>query len=47
MLASTYIAVLFVPSFFVVLHCLAERCGRHTAVPDAGTAPAMPPKTED
>ena len=47
MLASTCIAVLFVPSFFVVLQRLSERRGRKAAIPDAATAPALPPKTQD
>jgi hydrophobic/amphiphilic exporter-1 (mainly G- bacteria), HAE1 family len=41
MLASTCIAVLFVPSFFVVLQRLGERRGRGAAGP-AATAPATP-----
>jgi hydrophobic/amphiphilic exporter-1 (mainly G- bacteria), HAE1 family len=41
MLASTCIAVLFVPSFFVVLQRLGERRARKAAGP-APTAPATP-----
>jgi HAE1 family hydrophobic/amphiphilic exporter-1 len=41
MLASTCIAVLFVPSFFVVLQRLGERRGRKAAG-SAAAAPATP-----
>jgi HAE1 family hydrophobic/amphiphilic exporter-1 len=41
MLASTCIAVLFVPSFFVVLQRLSERRRRRAAGP-AATVPATP-----
>jgi hydrophobic/amphiphilic exporter-1 (mainly G- bacteria), HAE1 family len=45
MLASTCIAVLFVPSFFVVLQRLGERRRRRAAGP-AATAPATPPRAD-
>ncbi|MGH6916477.1 MAG: efflux RND transporter permease subunit, partial [Geminicoccaceae bacterium] len=47
MLASTCIAVVFVPSFFVVLQRLSERRGRKAAsATPAATAPATPPEAD-
>jgi HAE1 family hydrophobic/amphiphilic exporter-1 len=46
MLASTCIAVLFVPSFFVVLQRLSERRGRKAAAGDAAGAAQATPKAD-
>jgi HAE1 family hydrophobic/amphiphilic exporter-1 len=46
MLASTCIAVVFVPSFFVVLQRLSERRNRKAAAASAPAAAATP-KTQD
>jgi HAE1 family hydrophobic/amphiphilic exporter-1 len=47
MLASTCIAVLFVPSFFVVLQRLGERRSRKTAASSTTTAAVTPSNAQD
>jgi hydrophobic/amphiphilic exporter-1 (mainly G- bacteria), HAE1 family len=54
MLVSTCIAVLFVPSFFVVLQRLSERRGRKAVASATGTIDAatvgpqtVPPEAQD
>jgi hydrophobic/amphiphilic exporter-1 (mainly G- bacteria), HAE1 family len=47
MLASTCIAVLFVPSFFVVLQRLSERRGCKAAATGTATAAATPSQAQD